>query len=109
MNRDAHPSSTSTEDVQMIWIFSSGNFAEVEIITDIYDEEDIAYIVRKMEPPGFFAGVGDQGELRVAVEEGRAGDARKFIQQAMVDEAIPGDGNFIDADDKSNQVNVESS
>ncbi len=104
MNRDAKASSTSDDDVQMIWIFSSGNFAEVEIITDIFEEEDIAYIVRKMEPPGFFAGVGDQGELRVAAEEGRVVEAREFIQQAMVDEAIPGDGNFMDADDEANHV-----
>lgn len=108
MNRDAKASSTSSDDVQMIWIFTSGNFAEVEIITDIFEEEDIAYMVRKMEPPGFYVGVGDHGQIRVAVEDTRTADGRALIQQAMVDEAIPGDGNFMDPDDPSNQVQMSN-
>lgn len=97
MNRDASPSSTSgDEEVEMIWIFTTGNFAEAEIITDIFEAEDIAYMVRKMEVPQFPTTVGDHNQIRIAVEDGRTKQARAFIQQAIVDEALPGDGNFMD-------------
>ncbi len=101
MNRDASPSSTSgdDQDMEMIWIFTTDNFAEAEVITDIFDVEDIAYMVRKMEERAFPTSVGRHGEIRIAVEDGRTDDARGFIQQAIVDEAVPGDGNFIDSED----------
>ncbi len=97
MNKDASPSSTSgDEEVEMIWIFTTGNFAEMEIITDIFEAEDIAYIVRKMEVPQFPTTIGDHNQIRIAVEHGRTDAARQFIQQAIVDEALPGDGNFLE-------------
>ena len=95
-NREAHSSSTSSDDVEMIWIFTTSNFAEAEFITDIFDEEDIAYIVRKMEVSAFPTSIGGQDQTRLAVEDGRVDIARGLIQQAIVDEAIPGDGNFIE-------------
>ena len=100
MNRDAKGSTTSGDgEMEMVWIFTSGNFAEVEIITDIFEEEDIAYRVQKMEPPGFYVNVGGLDQIRVAVDEKQAKQARTLIQQAIVDEAVPGDGNFMEADE----------
>lgn len=96
-NRQAHPSSTSgDEDVEMIEIYTTPNFAEAEIITDIFDEEDIGYLVRNMEERAFPTSVAEHDQIRIAVEDGRVKQARGFIQQALVDEAIPGDGNFIE-------------
>ncbi len=101
MSQDANPSATSADqDLEMVWIYTCGNFAETEIITDVFDDEDIAYILRKMEPPGFTVGVADHDQTRIAVQEDRAQEARELIQRAIVDEAIPGDGNFIDHADK---------
>ncbi len=101
MTRDAKSSATSgDQDLEMVWIYTCGNFAEIEIITDVFDDEDIAYILRKMEPPGFTVGVSDHDQTRIAVQEDRAVEARQLIQQATVDEAIPGDGNFIEHEDK---------
>lgn len=98
-NRQAHPSTTSgDENVEMIEIFTTPNFAEAEIITDIFDEEDIAYIVHNMEERAFPTTVAGHDQIRIAVEESRAKDARGLIQQALVDEALPGDGNFMDGD-----------
>ena len=98
-NRQAHPSSTSgDENVEMIAIYSTSNFAEAEIITDIFDEEDIAYMVHNMEERAFPTTMGGQDQIRIAVEEGRTSDARGLIQQALVDEALTGDGNFMDGD-----------
>ena len=98
MNTEASGSSTSGDgDIEMIWIFTTGNFAEAEFITDIFDAEDIAYMVQRMEMREFPTSVGDHNQIRIAVEEGRTQDARNFIQQAIVDEAVPGDGNFLEA------------
>ena len=102
MNRDASPSTTSGEpDVEMLPIFTSPNFAEIEIITDIFEEEDIAYMVRKRQMQDFPTTVGNQDQIRVVVEESRVQEAQEFIQQALVDEAIPGDGRFIEGADKA--------
>ena len=99
MNRDAKGSTTSgDEELELVWIFTTRNFAEMEIITDVFEDEDIAYMVRRMQPPGFSVGVSDHDQIRVAVEEDRSKDARGLIQQAIVDEAIPGDGNFLEPD-----------
>lgn len=96
MNIDAKGSSTSGDaDMEMVWIFTTENFAEAEVITDIFDAEDIAYMVRRMEVPQFPTTVGDHNQIRIAVEDGRTDQARNFIQQAIVDEAVPGDGNFM--------------
>lgn len=96
-NREAISSSTSNKgDVEMIPVYSTANFAESEIITDIFEEEDIAYIERKMEPGPFFVSVGGHDQIQIAVEETRLAEARALIQQALVDEAIPGDGRFLE-------------
>lgn len=95
--RSARPSSTSGDEIEMIWIYTTNNFAESEIITDIFDAEDIAYFVQRMEISQFPTSVGGQDQLRIAVEEPQAEKARKLLEQALQDKAIPGDGNFMPA------------
>ena len=97
MNLDAQSSSTSADDeMEMIWIYTTGNFAEAEILTDVFTAEDIAYMARKKELPAFPTTVGEHGQILIAVEDHRVAEARGLIQQAIVDEAIPGDGNFLE-------------
>lgn len=96
-NRHASPSTTSDESMQMVEIFTTPNFAEAEIITDLFDVEDIAYIAQEAAPPQFLVSAGDPNQTRIAVSESQAAIARRLIQQAIVDDAIPGDGNFVEA------------
>ncbi len=97
MNRDASPSKTSGDpDIELVPIFSSASHPEMEIVTDIFEAEDIAYMVKKRQMSGFWTTIGEHDQIRVYVEPTRIDDARALIQQAIVDEAIPGQGNFID-------------
>ena len=100
MNREANPSPTTDPDVEFVPVFTTSNFAEMEIITDIFEEEEIAYRVRKRQMAGFWTTIGEHDQIRLYVEPGKLDEARSFIQQALVDEAIPGDGNFIDEDQR---------
>ena len=95
-NREASPSPTSQgPDVEMVFIYSTANFVETEIITDIFEAENIAYLERKMEIPMHPFNIGGHDQIRIAVEATRVTEARELIQQAIVDDAIPGDGNFL--------------
>ncbi|TXD32746.1 DUF2007 domain-containing protein [Lujinxingia vulgaris] len=94
----AHSSPTTDENVEMIEIYATANFAELQILTDIFDEEQIGYFTREMEMSMMPVHVGGHDEVRLAVEGGRVDQARGLIQQAIVDEAIPGDGHFIEQD-----------
>lgn len=97
-NREANPSPTSAGgDTEMVFIYTTPNFAESEIITDMFETEEIAYMERPMEIPIHPFNIGGHDHIRIAVEASRADMARKLIQQALVDEAIPGDGNFLES------------
>jgi hypothetical protein len=97
-NRQAHPSSAVDENTQMVPLFATPNFAEAEVITDLFDAEDIAYIAHQAAPPQFMVSAGDPTETQIAVAETQAVAARALIQQAIDDDAIPGDGNFIETE-----------
>jgi len=94
----AHASPTTDENVEMIEVYASANFAEMQFLTDIFDEEQIGYLTREMEMSMMPVHVGGHDEVRLAVEGGRVEQARGLIQQAIVDEAIPGDGRFLEYD-----------
>ncbi|RAL21267.1 hypothetical protein DL240_14175 [Lujinxingia litoralis] len=96
LHSKAKSSPTTDENVEMIEIYASSNFAEMEFLTDMFDEESIGYLTREMEMSMMPVHVGGHDEVRLAVEAGRVEQARGLIQQAIVDEAIPGDGHFIE-------------
>ena len=98
MNREANPSSTADPDAIFVPLFTTANFAEMEIITDIFEEEDIAYLIRRRQMSAFWTTVGDHDQIRVYVEPAGVEKAVSFIEQALADNAIPGDGNFIDTE-----------
>lgn len=100
MSKDAHSSDTpAAHDMEMIPVYTTNNPMELEILTDVFEDEDIAYFVRRKGMPGFWVNIGDQDQNRISVQEDRVDDARELIQQAIVDEAVPGDGNFIGDED----------
>lgn len=110
MNREANPSPTSADpEVELVPVFTTGNFAEMEIVTDIFEEEQIAYRIRRREMAAFPTTIGEHDQIRVYVEPAQIDNARQFIQQALVDEAIPGDGNFIEADERDQLEKVQKS
>jgi hypothetical protein len=94
-NREARPSTESVEEMQMVPVFTTPNFAEAEVITDLLEMEDIAYIAQPAAPPQFLISAGDPNQTRILVGTSQAPIARELIQQAIVDEALPGDGNFL--------------
>lgn len=97
MNREASPSPTSANpDAEFIPIYTSANFAEVEIITDMFEDEQIGYMIRRREMAAFPTTIGEHDQIRVFVEPAGVYQGRQLIEQALVDEAIPGDGNFLD-------------
>lgn len=95
-NREAKSSPTTDTNTEMIPIYTTNNFIETEIITDIFESEDIAYLERKMEISMYPLSVGGHDQIRIAVEKTHVKQARDLIQQAIVDKAIPGDGSFLD-------------
>lgn len=96
MNREASPSSKSGDpDDILVPIYSSANQPEVEIITDILEAEDVAYMIRSRQMAAFPTTIGEHDQIRILVVPAAIERAQALIEQALEDEAIPGDGNFI--------------
>lgn len=87
--------SDSTADFNFIDLYVTGNFTEIDILSEVLTGEHIAFIIRDMSTPQFPIAVGKHGEIRIAVEETKLEEAAALIKLAISDEAIPGDGNFM--------------
>lgn len=108
MDHTASSSSTPAEfDMEIVPVYTSNNYHEIEILTDVFEEEDIAYMVRRKGAVGFWMTIGEQDQIRIAVQEDRVDDALELIQQAIVDEAVPGDGTFIGLEDRQRILSAQ--
>ena len=83
------------EEYDLVDFYASHNFAEVEILVDVLEDHDIHCYTRKMEMPGLPTEAGDEGEIRIVVQDNRLEEARDLLEEAIAEGPVPDDGRFL--------------
>lgn len=82
-------------DFEMVPLYASPNFAEVELLVDVLEDHGIRSHTRKNENPGFPVSAGEEGEIRILVQDNRLEDARSLVEEALSESPEPDDGKFL--------------
>ena len=84
-----------SEDYDMVDFYASHNFAEVEILLDVLEDHGIHCYTRKMEMPGLPTEAGEEGEIRIVVQDNRLDETRRLLEEAIAEGPVPDDGRFL--------------
>lgn len=86
---------TDEHGYDMVDFYATDNFAEVEILVDVLEDHDIHCYSRKMEMPGLPTSAGDEGEIRIVVQDNRREEARDLLEEAISQAEVPDQGRFL--------------
>ena len=89
-----HPA--EDHDYGLVDFYATYNFAEAEILIDVLEDHGIHCYTRKMDMPGLPTEAGDEGEIRIVVQDNRLDEARQLLEEAIAEGPTPDDGQFLE-------------
>ena len=87
---------TEEAEIEFVEIYATHNFLEAQILEDLFQDNGIQTLARKIEVAPMPTNVGIFGEHRLGVPEQRVTQAVKLIAQAIEDGAVTrGEGELL--------------
>ncbi|MEC9400548.1 MAG: hypothetical protein VX475_23170 [Myxococcota bacterium] len=87
---------TEEAEIEFVEIYATHNFLEAQILEDLFTDQGIQTLARKIEVAPMPTNVGSFGEHRLGVPEEKVVAAVKLIEQAIADGAVTrGEGELL--------------